>query len=199
MGRMPLLASIVAAGLLAAFGGIGSAAAQEAPSPPRTYEGEIEVVSDLCGGGTISVETDGETTYVASISFDGFNVTGSGVTSLPLAGDATFEPNTVPIREDGSFDNAYFPTPYPGQLEISVTGTFDGDELTGFISFSTSPVCSPVRYSAALVEQATPSISLPTSGSGPDDGTRRAHWAALVLVAGAGFLGGGLLVRRRFA
>ena len=103
-----------------------SVASAQEPVPPRIYHGEIQATSSVCGGGTITLETNGDMTYVSAISIEQFNVSGDGVTSVPLYLSSRFDPGTVPIAEGGDFANAYFRSPYEPSLEAVHGGSDAG-------------------------------------------------------------------------
>lgn len=171
---------LLSAGMIAGAN-VGTASAQ-VPGPPRIYEGEIQTISSVCGGGTITLETDAGMTYVSAISTEGFNVSGDGVTSVPLYLNSRFDPETVPIDEGGDFEGAYFRNPQEPSLEATVEGTVSDVQFHGVVSFSPS-VCGEVPYSGRLVGSPTPAFALPSVGSGRQE-RAGIPWPVLALSGG---------------
>ena len=119
----------------------GTFTAQGSPAPapaPVTWDAPIDLRSDGCGGGVVSVLVSG----------DGLSLIMAAVTDLAadgelVSGSATFDEGTVPIAADGTFGWVYFPGSQPGQ-EIALTGTFMGG-FSGLVTVSPS-TCAPMAF-----------------------------------------------------
>ena len=118
--------------------------AQEGPPPPPspvTWDAPIDLRSDGCGGGVVSVTVGGDGTSLIAAAVTGLQADGELV-----AGSASFDEGTVPIAADGSFGWVYFPGSEPGQ-EIALSGTFAGG-FSGLVTVSPS-TCGPVGFGSS--------------------------------------------------
>jgi len=160
-----------------------------------TYTGSIEQPSAGCGGGTASV----------TVSGDGDSVVAAGVTNVSADGStfsqsATFPDGAVPIAAGGSFE-VYFT--HAGVHGVTISGTFDGSNLTGSVLVDPS-TCGPLSFSAVAAAAATPAPTvaaraLPSTGGG-SSGSSGSPWAAIaVALTVIGIAGATIAWRRRVA
>lgn len=168
----------------------GTFTAQGSPPPerpPTTFEREIDMVGEDCGGGTILVTVSGDRLSVIAIEVEGFNAEG-----IPASGSATFDEGAVPIAEDWTFGWAYFPGREIGQ-EIAVSGRFASEALfllSGAVTVSPS-TCGPVPLRVMP-------MFLGRGGTGPTSPSNTTlFWAAILGAAGLAAFAAGVALRRR--
>lgn len=162
------------------------------------YHGEISSQGN-CGGGTIDV-TVGPGEYVSAIQIASASAQGTAISAAiefdrdAIDGGGVFIRTSVPY----SF-NVYFPDS-TGGYEITVSGTFVGEKLSGELTISPS-TCGAIPFSATAPTAIAPTpqvIGLPVDGGGRPDGSGGvSRWSAIFGAVGIVALGAAWVVRKR--
>ena len=166
------------------------------------FTGDIEVVDDGCGDGTIALTVNPDSTGITTVVVADFMVSGSP-NNLTL----DFDP-AIAINADGSFSNS---GPLPPPLEVinaTIEGTFDfsadpatasGTITIGLVADPSTVLCEADFTAEALAAGVVPPTATPVVVELPETGTAASadagsSWlvavlASLALVVGLGFFG----------